>query len=194
MRRPRSVRLLLLAVLLGVGALLAGCSVGAQGSAQLIAPKDVPFGLLKATPNTAVPTTGTILVTVFFEAADHLATVNRAVPAPGTLRAILKALGRGPSSAEAASLVSPISTATPLSLKSVSGGTAVVDVGKSFSALSGKDQIIAAAQLVYTLTTFPGIVRVAIRVGGQEVQMPTVTGRLRSGPLDRADYASLGPL
>jgi spore germination protein GerM len=184
--------------LAGIGllaGLLSGCSIGAQGSPQLIEKSSVPFGLLKSSPQATAPASATVLVTVYFEVAHHLVTVDRAVPAPGTLRAVLAALGRGPTSAEAtANLESPISTATPIVLKGVDGGTAVVDVPASFSALSGQGQILAAAQLVYTLTQFPGVERVSILVGGLQAQVPTASGRIRSGPLDRAAYATLAPL
>ncbi|MGH8994575.1 MAG: GerMN domain-containing protein [Acidimicrobiales bacterium] len=175
--------------------LLAACSVGTTASPQIIPPHNVPFGLLNPAPTTTLPRTSTVRVTILFEGAQHLVTVNRAVPAPGTIRAVLAALGRGPTSTEAAdNLQSPISTAAPLSLKSVDGTTAVVDVGSSFSALSGADQIVAAAQLVYTLALFPGIDQVSIRVGDQPTRMPTATGKLSSGPLTRSAYASLAPL
>ncbi len=189
----RRLRILVVAVTLGV--LAAGCSVGAQDSPQLISKSNVPFGLLKTTPSTTPPSVATVGVTIFLVLGQHLVTVNRAVPVAGTLQAALKALGRGTTSAEAAAnLESPISTATPLTLKAVSGSTAVVDVPSSFSALSGKDQILGAAQLVYTLTQFPGIDQVTVRVGGQVAQVPTATGRIHTGPLDRADYANLAPL
>jgi len=188
-------RLGALAAVVAAGLAAAGCSIGAQRSPQLIDDHQVPFGLLRAAPSTTVPASATVGITVYLVLGEHLVTVNRAVPAPGTLASALRALGRGTTGAEAAAnLESPISTATPLTLEAVDGSTAVVDVAASFSQLGGKEQILAAAQLVYTLTQFPGIDRVSIRVGGQPAQVPTSSGRIRSGPLDRAAYAELAPL
>lgn len=177
------------------GFLASGCSVGTDASPQRISPHDVPFGLLKSTTSTTSPAAITERITVFFEGAHHLVTISRVVPAPATLRSALKALGQGPTSAEASvGVLSPVSTAAPITVSSRSANTVVVNVGTSFSALSGQDQIIAAAQLVYTLTLFPGVDQVSIRVGGKPVQMPTATGRISNGPLRRSAYASLAPL
>ena len=90
--------------------------------------------------------------------------------------------------------MSPISTATPISLSAVDGTTAVVDLPTSFADLGGQDQIIAVAQIVYTLCLFPEIEQVSIRVGGKQALVPTETGRLSPGPLTRANYSSLAPL
>jgi len=182
-------------LLVALGLLVAACGVGTDASPQLISQKSVPFELLKPpTPTTSAgaPTQG---ITVFFGGSQQLVTVNRIVPAPATVRSALGALGQGPTSAEsAAGVLSPVSTATPLTLISHNGDTVVIDVGASFSALSSHDQIVAAAQLVYTLTLFPGVRQVDIRVGGQRTLMPTATGRIASGPLNRSAYASLAPL
>jgi hypothetical protein len=178
-----------------VAAVAAGCSISAQRSPQLINEHQVPFGLLQVAPSTTVPQSPSVGITIYLVLGEHLVTVNRAVPAPGTLSSALRVLGRGTTGAEAAAnLESPISTATPLILRAVDGSTAVVDVAASFSELSGKDQILAAAQLVYTLTQFPGIDEVSIRIGGQPAQVPTSSGRVHSGPLNRAAYRDLAPI
>lgn len=184
-----------LAAVLAAGLLLCACSIGTDASPQQIPRKSVPFGLLAPNSSTTVPEAATDGITVFLEVESHLITVNRLVPAPATIRSALRALGRGPTSAEsAAGITSPVSTAGPLSMISHSGNTVVVNVGGSFSALSGQDQIVAAAQVVYTLTLFPGVHQVVIRVGGQRTLVPTATGRISSSPLTRSAYASLAPL
>ncbi len=184
-----------LAAVLVAGALVSACSVGTDASPQLISRKAVPFGLLAPNTSTTTPAESAQGMTIFLEVTGHLVTVNRLVPQPATLRSALRALGRGPTSAEsAAGITSPVSTASPLTLLSHNGETVVVNVGTSFSALSGQDQIVAAAQLVYTLTLFPGVHQIVIRVGGQRTLVPTATGRISANPLTRSAYASLAPL
>ena len=184
-----------LGLLVAVGLLVSACSVGTDSSPQFIARRSVPFGLLKPATSTTVPRGPTQRITVYFEGSQQLVTVDRIVPAPATLRSALRVLGQGPTSAEsAAGVLSPLSTAAPLTLYSRNGDTVVIDVGTSFSALSGQDQVVAAAQLVYTLTLFPGVRQLEIRVGGKRTLMPTATGRITSGALTRSAYGSLAPL
>ena len=192
--RPARLRLVVVAAL-AAGVLASACAVGTDSVPQPIARQDVPFGLLKPTTPTSAPGPASEGITVFFEGLHHLVTVNPSVPEPVTLRSLLRALGAGPTSAEsAAGVLSPVSTAAPLTLTSHTGDTVVVDVGTSFSALSGQNQIVAAAQLVYTLTLFPGVNQVVIRVGRQRTRMPTANGQISSGPLTRHAYANLAPL
>lgn len=181
--------------LMALGLLLAGCGIGAEHSAQVIDPHSVPSGLMAPASTTTVVPAPTANVVIYLEGQQHLVVANRTVSAPASARAALTALAQGVTSAESAQgLVSPISTATPISIGSIDGSTAVVNLPSSFANLGGQDQIIAVAQIVYTLSLFPEISQVAIRVGGKAAQVPTETGRLSPGPLTRADYSSLAPL
>jgi spore germination protein GerM len=175
--------------------LLAGCGIGAEHSSHVIDPHSVPSGLMAPASTTTDVPAPTANVVIYLEGQQHLVVANRAVSAPASARAALFALAQGVTSAESAQgLVSPISTATPISLGSVESRTAVVNLPSSFASLGGQDQIIAVAQIVYTLSLFPEISRVSVRVGGKPAQVPTQTGRLSAGPLTRADYSNLAPL
>jgi spore germination protein GerM len=175
--------------------LLADCGIEAEQSAHVIERHSVPSGLMSPASTTTEVLAPTAHVAIYLEGEQHLVIASRAVSAPATLGSALTELARGVTSVEsAAGLVSPVSTATPISLTSLNGNSAVVDVASSFANLGGQDQIIAAAQIVYTLTLFPGIEQVSIRVRGRPAQVPTQTGRLSPGPLTRADYSNLAPL
>ena len=181
--------------LVALGLLFAGCGIGAEQSAQVIDPHTVPAGLMAPASTTTVVPAPSANVAIYLDGQQRLVVANRAVSAPATARSALSALAQGVTSAESAQgLVSPISTATPISLTTIDDTTAVVDLPSSFANLGGQDQIIAAAQIVFTLTLFPGIGQVSIRVGGKPAQGPTETGRLGPGPLTRADYSTLAPL
>ena len=134
-------------------------------------------------------------VTVYLTSDHGLVAVDRAAPEPVTLRAVLRLLTQGPTFAEQRrGLQSPIATVGGAALRSTTGTTAAVDVPRSFTSLGGQDQIFAAAQLVYTLTGFPGIHGVTVWVAGQRASVPSADGSLLAGPLTRTDYASLAPV
>lgn len=175
--------------------LLAGCAVGVDAQPVTVNRRHVPFGLLKPAPPTTAPAESQQFVTLYLAGRERLVAASRFVATPVTLRSVLAALGEGPTSAEAAdSLESPISTAAPLTLVRVTGAVATVSVRSTFTKLAERDQVIAAAQLVYTLTAYPGIDAVAIRIGGRAARIPTAKGTLSGQPLDRADYADLSPI
>ena len=185
-----------LAALVVVATLLSGCGIGvsAESSSHAIDPRSVPFGLLEpATPVTAPPT-GRQDITIYLVGQNRLVTVDRTVPS-ATLRSTLAELAQGATNAEASEgLDSPISGAAPFSVRAVAGGTATVELARSFTNLGGEDQIFAAAQLVFTVTLLPRITGVLVRIGGQATELPAADGSLKKGPLTRADYASLAPL
>lgn len=194
--RPRPWRRVATVTVMALCALaLAGCGVGLNAEPVTVNRQNVPFGLLNAAPPTTAPAQTQQFVTLYLAGRERLVTTTRSIAAPVTLRSVLVALGNGPTSAEAAdSLESPISTAAPLTMVRVTGGIVTVRVRSTFTKLAERDQVIAAAQIVYTLTAYPGIQGVAIRIGGRAARIPTAKGTLTGQPLDRADYADLAPI
>ena len=190
--RSRAPLALLSAVLAVV---LSACGVGNDPSPKVVAAKTVPYGLLHTSTPTTTANPPSQYVTVYFGGPQRLVAVSRAVPAPATIRSAVEALAQGPTNAESAEgLVSPISTATPLTVSHLATPTVRVTVGPTFTSLSGKDQTIAVAQLVYTVTAFPGVTAVDVRLNGKSVAVPTGNGSLGREPLGRKQFASLAPL
>lgn len=178
-----------------VAVLASGCSIGAEQSPNVIAPQNVPSGLTGSGSPTTTATVPSENVTIYLEGLQRLVTVNREVARPAVPGAVLAALGKGSTGAEAAqNLRSPISAAVPLSVLSLDNARISIGVSPSFTNLTGGDQVAAAAQLVYTLTALPGIHEVSVEIGQRGVSMPLPDGRLSAGPLTRADYASLAPV
>jgi spore germination protein GerM len=171
------------------------CGVGTEGAPHTLDPKSVPFGLLApATSTTTTTRPAETQLVIYLFGSQSLVPVTRTTPAPVTAQAVLQALSSPPTPSESnAGLTSPISSATPLKFDSARAGTVAVDVPASFESLGGQDQIVAAAQLVFSLTAVSGTTGVVILVGGQPAQVPTSGGGLSQGPLIRADYAPLGP-
>lgn len=182
-------------VLAVLAVLLAACGVGVDGGPNVIAKKNVPYGLLDHSVTTTTTGPPSQYVTLYFEGPQRLVAVSRAVPAPVSVREAVDALANGTTTSEAAAgLQSPVSTATPLSLSHLATSTVTVTVGGTFAALSGHDQTIAAAQLVFTMTAFPDVQQVTIRMNGKLVSVPTANGAVTHGALTRQDFASLAPI
>jgi spore germination protein GerM len=75
----------------------------------------------------------------------------------------------------------------------LNGGTAIVDLSRPFTALSGSDQLLALAQIVFTLTSRPGIGQVQFTLGGAAIDIPRANGSLTPSPVSRDDYGPLSP-
>jgi hypothetical protein len=114
---------------------------------------------------------------VWFQRGGKLWLVKREQPATTTpARAAVQALLAGPDVAEAdAGVASQVPTGADLLGLSVAGGTATVDLSGRFGAGGGTASVrTRLAQLTYTLTQFPTIDRVRLRVNGSAVS--TLTG------------------
>lgn len=191
-RLPRQWLVLLV---IACAPVLAGCGIGANAAPNHIAKSQVPYGLLRKSPPT--PSTGVDggFVTIYLAVPQRLVAVSATVPFPVSIEGALNELGQGPTSKEAANgLESPISTAAPLNILRVTTGVATIDVGSSFSTLGGSNQILAAAQVVFTVTAFPGVGAVKFRIGGHTASVPTGRGTLTTSPLTRTDYSGVAPI
>lgn len=199
-RRPRSFRRRhprwSVPAALGVLAVaLAACGVGTDASPHLVVKKTVPYGLLQPSSPTTTTAPPSQYVTVYFDGPQRLVPVSRPALEPVSVRSAVAALVQGPTSAEAADgLQSPISTAAPIQVSHLATPTVVVTVANTFTALSGHEQTVAVAQLVYTITAFPGVNAVTVRMNGKTVDVPTGNGTVSKGALDRQQFASLAPI
>lgn len=189
-----SWRLLFAAFVLAV--LLPACGLSPQASPTALDRRAVPYGLLVPAPSVTTTTVAgapVSPVTLYFEGLDqHLVTVRRLLPSPASIAEALDALAAGPTEGESnRGLVSPASSVGPLVAGPVRKEVVAVYVPLSFESLGGQDQVMAAAQVVYTLTGFPGVRGVVFFVGGQRTQVPNDNGHVTAAPLTRIDYAGL---
>jgi spore germination protein GerM len=130
---------------------------------------------------------------VYLVAHDRLIARSRVVPSPATASEALGLLLSGPTVPEAAFGVrSAIPAGTSLlGVHLAKGGKAVVDLSTDFAQTGGADQILAIAQVVYTLTSLPDVVGVSFELAGQPVDVPTADGTLVSGPVGSQDFSAL---
>jgi germination protein M len=157
-----------------------------------------------ATPTAATPTAQPATVSVyFFRAArrgDKLGAAHRAVDAPTVAhaaRAAMRELFQGPTKTErAAGLTSDLPKAThvlDLALDE-SAKLATVNLSAVFAPDDTNPVAAHQAQVVFTLTQFPNVERVAIEVEGKPIAMLDGDGKPLAGPAARADYERLTPL
>ena len=172
--------------------LLAGCGVPADPVPRSIPDEEVPFGLVGTTTSSTTRPASAIRAVVFLVEGDRLVPVRRQVPAPATPDAVLATVAAGPTPPEAAAGLRT-ALVTGVRLSQVADGTATVRLDRDFVAADLREQILALAQLVYTVTELPGIRGVQFTFDGQPAEIPTAQGRLKAGAVSRADFAVIVP-
>jgi spore germination protein GerM len=176
----------------------AGCGVSPQDSATLAAPGSVPFDLLGQTPSataTTLPISPTEKATIFLVQGERLAPVQRELPAPVSVESLLETLAAGPTATEV-QLGLRTALLAPGLMRSggVSGGIATIDLGQPFTEIAGRDQIVALAQIVSTVTGLPGVGRAAFTLEGNPVGILRGDGAVTTESVSRDDYATLAPV
>jgi spore germination protein GerM len=169
---------------------LAACGVPGQAHADRIAADEVPFGLI------ATPTTTTTVIaaqtqsTIYLLRSGHLVDVQRQVPADPS--ALVLSLAQGPDATETArGLRTAISDPDVIHSVTVTDPLATVDLSSHFSELPRGDQLLAVAQLVYTLSGIPQVRNLSFTLDGRPTAVPRADGSLSDQPVDRDDYQEL---
>ncbi|MBN1458999.1 MAG: GerMN domain-containing protein [Armatimonadetes bacterium] len=131
-----------------------------------------------------------VKVKVYFVQGEKLVAVTRTVT--GTPRVGTAAVGlllAGPSGAESsAGMTSEIPDGTRLRGLSVGNGLATVDLDAGFASGGGTSSMyLRLGQLVYTLTEFPTVDRVWLKVDGELLTSLGGEGLLLRQPLSRGD-------
>lgn len=184
-----------LAVAVGVASVtVAGCGVPEQTRADVFAQKDIPFGLAESPGTSATTDTGVVAgesVPLYFFAGDHFITLDRDLERPVELSEVVGALAEGPRSGEAGNGARSVIGADDVVKVVLRGGVANVDLAPRFRELPSREQLLALAQLVLTLTERPGVGQVAFTVGEEPTDVPTASGNLSKTAVSRDDYDEL---
>jgi spore germination protein GerM len=199
-RRPIIRHVSAAAAVVGI-LVLAGCGVPVDRVPSALPRKGIPFGLLRpsapTTTTTSTPSPVEASVPIFLVASSgHLVVVTRQVPvAEETLAAVIGALVKGPTNAEAAAGLESAVPAQTVVIGATTGigGVATVNLGGTFGQLVGQAQIQAVAQIVFTATSVPGVTSVAFELAGQAVDVPVASGA-GVAVANRLQFASLAPL
>lgn len=177
--------------------LIAGCGgLRAEEGDHPLRADEVPYDLLAAptTTTTEAPVTTTTLP---WRTNLWYVTADRIVPAPRQLRSqpevglVLRLLLRGPSDDDLPLVRSALDIGDAVAAAAPAGGALTIDLAADFGSRSSSEQILALAQLVFTVTEVPGVGRVVFRIGGTEQSVPLPNGQLSQGSVSRDDYAVL---
>jgi spore germination protein GerM len=190
-RRAVSAMTAAVAVVVTVAAVV-GCGVPDSGVAT-IEPSELPKSLRSTTSVTStVPgEPSSAQVALYWVRDDHLVGEPVSFEAPPDAERMLTLLLKGPGTGSLGGVRTAISDPEMVRDSIQRGSTVVVDLGPSFSDLTGSDQILAIGQLVASLTSIPGVSAVELRQGGDAVEVPIPDGTLVDRPLTRADYSEL---
>jgi len=170
-----------------VAAALCGCGVSTQRS-----PEAITLPAPRATVST-VPSSGPALESVFLVHGSALQAVRRRTSTSGDVRQVLELLAVGPSVAEARDGLRTALAPQTISVLSLSdSGVLTLGVTRQFTGVVGADQLLAVAQVVWTVSQFPWVHRVRFLTGGQALEVPTDRGLVERA-VTRADYRTVAP-
>jgi len=70
-------------------------------------------------------------------------------------------------------------------------GLVTIDLSHQLLDITGRQQILALAQVVFTATSLPDVDRVLFKIDGKRREVPNGEGTLTSSPLGRLSYRDL---
>ena len=131
--------------------------------------------------------------TIFLVRGNRLEPVRRVLQRSDGAE-LLRALFGGPADEERRlGIRSAIPTGvTPVQVTRT-GSVAVVEAPEQITRSEGEDQVLAVAQIVYTLTASDGVRSVQLTRSGAPTAAPSGDGRLVTRPLTRADFIERAP-
>ncbi|MDX6534041.1 MAG: hypothetical protein QOF68_1785 [Gaiellales bacterium] len=186
-----------LAFLITTLALLAsGCgSTGAVGEGKVSDLVSTPTTGAGSTPST---TGGEEMpLRIWLTSGETVWPVTRMVPkTDGVGAAAMNAMLAGPTETETSiGIGSTVPADTHLLGLSIAGGTATVDLSNEYAAGGGTlSMTMRLAQVVYTLTEFPTVKRVAFALDGKPVTVFSGEGIILDRPQTRKDFEDLTPI
>lgn len=177
----------------GVGAVLAcvclaACGVQAQDRAQRVPVAELPAELGGSPAPTARLQAARVLVYL----VEGTRLVRQQEPADRkdvgqAVTSLLAWQGRGGPRRSA------VPVGTSVRRLELRAGVLSVDLSEHFGQVRGRDQVLAVAQLVWTVTEFPPVREVEVLVDGEAIDLPLQDGAVSSGSAGRSDYLSVGP-
>ena len=180
-----------LQTLLVAGVVIAGCGVPSQQEPSAIDRDALPADLARVPPSRSGRGPGTVVV--YLVGDEGLVAVQRPVRQPLSLDRALAQLAQGARANEADA---GLRTLLPPELElrgSISArGTARIELDSGFLDAASSGQVLALAQIVFTVTELPGVRRVQFLLDQEPVGVPREDGTFTTRPVTRLDYDSAG--
>ncbi len=185
---------LVLRVLLAAGTVIALAGCGSDSSSPGTSTTSTSTAQSTTTATTTIVTAATS-ARAYFVRAEKVAPVRRSVEAATPARGALESLLAAPTAEDvAAGLSSAIPAGTTLLGLDIAAGVATADLSGQFGSgggsLSMQERV---AQVVYTLTQFPTVQKVAFRMDGAPVTMLGGEGLMIGTPQTRNDWEAMTP-
>ena len=189
-----------LALLLSLAglAVVAGCGVQGDGAPRALAPDVVPKRLLA--PSTSVaqpdkPSTGAPATVYLVDNRDDLRPVSRNLDKPPLIVNVLDSLFRGATDQEAAGgLRSEVPAGTKVNgIDRLDRDVITVDLSKEFAETTADGELLAQAQIVYTVSQLPNVRGVLFLVDGRPREGADDDAKLTSSPLTVDDFRDFAP-
>ncbi len=174
-------------------AALTGCGIPVDDAARPLSADEVPSSRPRPTPAPA-PRPGDppdVEVEVFFVRELRLAPVRRPTAPPPSVDDALATLLAGPTPAERSEGLRTALTRDVRLAGTFPAGVPLIDITETFAQTEAQEQILALAQIVFSVTSLPGVSGVSFALEGHPVDVPTGDGTLKQGPLRREDYAAV---
>lgn len=174
--------------------ILVACGIPADEGARPLSDDEVPPSVpgQATSPPSATASPNVASLELFFVMDSRMVPIRRLAPG-SSIEDALAGLVNGPSAAERSQGVRTALVGGVRLAETDRGAVPVVDVAESVAQLEGEEQILALAQIVFTLTGMPGVRGVSFALAGREVEVPTGDGTLKAGPLRREDFAAVAP-
>jgi len=176
--------------------MLISCGIPVEERARPLPADMIPSSVPARGPaaSSASADRGPASADVFLVRNSRLVRVGRQPWNPPSLDGAIAALLRGPAADERAEGVRTALTRPVRLAGALAAGVPLIDVTDSFTDVEGEEQILALAQLVFTLTALPGVDGVSFALDGRPVEVPTGDGALKRGPIRREDFAAVAPV
>jgi spore germination protein GerM len=199
--RSRPARAVIV-TMLGLASLaLAACAIPTQSAPNTLAPSKVPFDLLDPHPPNTTTTqpklSSYVPVKVYFLTTnEQLTPVQRYVPPPAPLSAVVDSMLAGPSTLETAQ---GIATAIPsdvsaLSVTQPQNNVVTVNMNTAFGEITGTNAELAVAQIVSTIAAEAGpSTGVIFEIEGERTSVPIANGSEVAGPVYLLDFLGTAP-
>ena len=188
----------LVAALLAGAAVVAGCGVQGDGAPRALSPDAVPDELLApstSTPPQAQPETGQVATVYLVDNREQLRAVERTLPSPVLIVNVLDSLLQGATDEEAEDgLRSEVPNGTAVNgIDRLDRDVIAIDLSEEFAETTADGELLAQAQIVYTVSELPNVRGVLFLVDGRPREGADDDAKLTSSPLTVEDFEDFAP-
>ena len=187
-----------LAVALAGAALVAGCGVQGDGAPRNLSPEVVPQELLAPSASVAQPAepeSGAVATVYLVDNRERLRPVPRMPGSPLLIVNVLDSLLRGATDEEAdEGLRSEVPAGTTVNgIDRLDRDVIAIDLSEEFAETTADGELLAQAQIVYTVSELANVRGVLFLVDGRPREGADDDAKLTSSPLTVDDFEDFAP-